>query len=678
MGLPATGGCAVLINEVQPANHATMRLPDGSSPDWVELVNTGTRPVDLLGMRLVLGARQHVIDAPLVIAAGEHRLLYCSGDPWVGVDHLVLKLPRAGGTLLLLDANGHDVLDIFTWPALPSDVSMGRYPDGGAGWSFFPRPTPGSPNQADQALRAIAPAPVPTILPGMYTTPIELDLAVPPGGRVHFTVDGSPPEAHSPVWTGPMVVRERIALRARTWQEGCLPGPEMGGIYVVGAEAVPMASIIMDPLHLAGDSGIYHPGAHANHTRTGVEWERPAMVGLPGAAHLFPVGVRIHGSGSRGLAKRSFKLHARTRYGSPTEGIPHAGGAVFTEAILRADASPHAFMRNVVLEQLVRAHGLQVDVQPSAPIALYLNERFWGMYRLMPPKNAQWLRSLSGAEALDVLAGPSLHAVNGSDGHFRKALAALYGAAPIDSIEALIDLASLIDLACLDLWTGRADHDLNVRLYRPRQAGGRWRWILYDMDVWAPANDNSLARMVGTMAPEAPWLGPLLAHPALAERLLARITALHAAVLNPMVAGVLVDTLYGRYEELLRADHRRWDLELDMAPPAASRDELRAFITTRPAHLMRQLAEHTGRSLHSVRVEVPPPGAGTLRLEGLTMTSGEHTVHGLAGVPVQLEAVAPPGMEFAGWKGVVGDGPVIRVDLARAKVVRPLFRPVVP
>src|SRR5690606_12774530 len=160
----------------------------------------------------------------------------------------------------------------------------------------------------------------------------------------------------------------------------------------------------------------------------------------------------------------------------------------------------------------------------------HLNGRYWGLYRWMPAKDAEWLRHISGAEAVDVLEGPATVALSGKDTHFREARRALLGSATADSIDALIDLGSLIDLACIDLWTGRADHDLNVRCYRPRERGGRWRWVLFDMDLWAPAAENSVERMCSAPVPETPYVPQLLGHPELRPKLLARITALNAVV----------------------------------------------------------------------------------------------------------------------------------------------------
>ncbi|MBK8341721.1 MAG: CotH kinase family protein [Flavobacteriales bacterium] len=154
---------------------------------------------------------------------------------------------------------------------------------------------------------------------------------------------------------------------------------------------------------------------------------------------------------------------------------------------------------------------------------LYLNGAYWGAYRAMPAKNEELLCKLSGAEVLDIVEGSEGRIVRGGRTHFEKAMAMLERGAPLDSIAMMIDVESLIELACFISWTGRADADLNMRCYRPAQPGGRWRWVLYDMDLWAPPEDPSVERLCDGPFPSAPYLPQLLGHPELRPLLLSRL-----------------------------------------------------------------------------------------------------------------------------------------------------------
>ncbi|MBK8530810.1 MAG: lamin tail domain-containing protein [Flavobacteriales bacterium] len=79
------GQSDLVINELQAANRHTYVAPDGSTPDWIEVYNAGTSPIDLHGMRFAVVGRQHVME-PLVVAPGEHRLLWFDGRPARGAD----------------------------------------------------------------------------------------------------------------------------------------------------------------------------------------------------------------------------------------------------------------------------------------------------------------------------------------------------------------------------------------------------------------------------------------------------------------------------------------------------------------------------------------------------------------------------------------------------------------
>lgn len=666
------------INELQASNARSVTDERGSTPDWIELYNPGTRPADLTGMRLVVAGRQHRFEHSLIVAPKGHLVLWCDGGPDRGEQHIGFKLPKQAGAVLLVSADGFTILDAFSWQDMPHGVSMARMPDGAPSWGYAEEPTPGMPNPlvAQRTQRLDAPAlQLDTIADGSITVQVEM----PPGSTLWYTRSGAPVSAASATqYTGPLTIGPGTVFRYRAMADNALPGPE--GMLTVPRlrHSERITSLALDPEALHGDStGIDTPGLFANNTRSGKAWERQAMLHLTGAEPI-NVGVRISGSGSRGLAKRSFKVYARSRYNSPANGLPFPDGTHFDEGILRADASPHAFLRNRLVEAIVRRHGLAVDVQPSTPTALYMNGRYWGLYRWMPPKDAAWAKAISGAEAVDMLSGPGHTAISGSAKHFMHARDALVRGAPMDSLDAWMDLGSLVDLACLDLWTGRADHDLNVRCYQPRPPDGRWRWILYDMDLWSPPEENSVERMCAAAGPEVPYVPHLLDHPELQERVLARMITLQATAFAAAQATALADSIHAEHEAELLADHLRWDLELGDPHPTATRENMRHFLAQRPQHVMQHLAEHTGRKLRTVVIEVPSKEEGMVTLNGCALPPGRQRIRCFSGVLMELKAVPTANTEFVAWKGVPGDGPSVRVDLAQHGHIKVSFRSLVP
>jgi hypothetical protein len=445
------------------------------------------------------------------------------------------------------------------------------------------------------------------------------------------------------------------------------------------ADGIPALSINLDPALLWGDSaGIDTEGDHANHSRKGRDWEREALLQVvvgDSVSSPMAVGLRVAGSGSRSKPKRSFKVLVRDRFGSMADAIPLPDGSLQDEYMLRADATRHALLRNQLMEQVAIAAGNHVDVQPALPVHLHLNGSYRGLYRALHPKDADRITQWAGGLDVDVLEGPAFRVVSGDDQHFTRALERLLGGAPQAELEELFELESLLDLAAFDLYTGRVDHDLNVRCWRPRVPGGRWRWVLYDMDLWPPVEENALERMCSTVAPEAPFVQQLLGHTELGPLFVARTTALLATLLHPEHAAALLDSLYQAQQVAMEADHQRWHAEMDVPTPAETRRHLGRFVGERPGRVLEQLAGRLGSTARNVEAQVEPRGGGTLLVEGLTWTDHRATARFFPGIPLRMEAVPAPGMRFAGWRDDPHGAARRMVDPAQVQRLRAVFVP---
>ena len=141
------------INEYILKNLA---LPDsdGDLSDWAELYNAGRQPVALKDFGFSDRADQPFrwTFPDITLAPGDYLLIWLSGkDKDYQTDrpdslHATFSLSSNDEVLLLSDPYGRPI-DQVTLADLPSQVSHGRNPDALDQWQFFPRPTPGRPNQ---------------------------------------------------------------------------------------------------------------------------------------------------------------------------------------------------------------------------------------------------------------------------------------------------------------------------------------------------------------------------------------------------------------------------------------------------------------------------------------------------------------------------------------------------
>lgn len=120
---------------------------DSKLDEWVEIVNTGTTPVDLSRYRISDASAGESFRFALAgtLAPGEIRVYYGSDVvAWQaanGVAQFGLSLNNAGDTVTLYEVNGADisVADArqYTTAEIADDRSLGRMPGGTGDWVIF-------------------------------------------------------------------------------------------------------------------------------------------------------------------------------------------------------------------------------------------------------------------------------------------------------------------------------------------------------------------------------------------------------------------------------------------------------------------------------------------------------------------------------------------------------------
>ena len=171
---------AVVINELMASNSNTNVDPQGDADDWIELMNTSSAAIDLSGMYLSddrANAKKWQFPAGTTIAAGGYLLVWADNDTddTPGL-HANFKLSAKGESVVLsdTDANGNTLTDAVDFPALATDSSYGRVPDGTGPFQIISSASPGA------------------ALPTLPTVTITSDGPATEGGSASFTVAVAP------------------------------------------------------------------------------------------------------------------------------------------------------------------------------------------------------------------------------------------------------------------------------------------------------------------------------------------------------------------------------------------------------------------------------------------------------------------------------------------------------
>lgn len=523
--LRALNASKVYISEVVASNDTVQAVAGQQNKDWVELYNAGTEAVDVSLWGLsdnINWPRKWQFPEGTVIWPGEHKLVLLDGKNTVdagGTPHASFKLSRMGGEVMTLsDASGY-VLDKLYLPEIPTDYSYGRS-FGLGGFFYYDAPSPGAANGV--GFTGFAPAPALVTKSGLYDTDMTVEMTVPEGAVVRYTLDGSVPTLHNGrVYTGPFTITDTTAVRARAYLGDLQPSNIVNATYVLKTfYTLPVVCLVTDPDGLwNGQTGIFAAGdgidlrqyekiTFKNPTplyriqkENGVRVEGYAeMFDIDTGETVFSQGIEfgIMGQYSLDMPQKSLKVSAGAKYGNKYIQGKLFDDREFTEYrsfVLRNSGNDCVWTRMVdgVQSRLADKIGTTVIHQAWQPVIVYINGQYYGHYNLRERVGEYFVAqheglSLDQAKSIDVLEsnGTSSSQVNnGSNAEWKefiktvKTLSPGKNEADLQYILDRVDVDNYFDYVILESFFANTDSG-NIRFYKV--PGGKWKWIMYDMD----------------------------------------------------------------------------------------------------------------------------------------------------------------------------------------------------
>ncbi|MCQ2210644.1 MAG: CotH kinase family protein [Paludibacteraceae bacterium] len=134
----------LVINEICASSDKQSKNPDDYSdyPDWIEIYNYGTSPINLSGYQLINSKDQTTTTLPyrlddMVLDAGGHMLLWAKGDSRLGLHYLDFKLNVDKPSEICLLSNDGYLIDCVRYESHETNESYGRDKDNGDSWTIF-------------------------------------------------------------------------------------------------------------------------------------------------------------------------------------------------------------------------------------------------------------------------------------------------------------------------------------------------------------------------------------------------------------------------------------------------------------------------------------------------------------------------------------------------------------
>ena len=673
--------CAIIINELMAANVGTVMSPAYNFDSWIELYNPTEQSINLAGMYLsgrpnTLIYWQLPADIGSIPAKG-YKVV------WLGSNDILetqapFHLDCDGGTIYLSDQNGQLVTGA-DYPEAMSRTSWARKTDGGDEWGWTANPTPGASNATSEFAEKRLDAPVVSVGSQLFTGTLNIKVDIPKGTTLMYTTDGSLPTMQTnsncqESKDGLFTVTRTTNYVFRLFQNGRLPSVPVTRSFIqtTNEYTIPIVSIVGDEryftdpmwgIDVKGSNGITGNGRD-DPVNWNQPWDRPVNFSYisPTEGMLFnqDVNVSISGGWTRSNSPRSMKLKSNKVF----DGLNHLDYPFFPEQkpyirsktllVRNGGNDVHSGSRfmDPALTTIIHRSGIDIDVQSFVQVAEYVNGKFKGVLNLREPNNDKFVYANWGYddEEIDMFENDKFK--NGNDVAYQRLVdlsERINDEGVYDEVKTLLDIDEFTNYMAAELFIGNDDWpNNNVKAYRS-QHDGRFRFVCFDLDysfnIWdhtlkSSLDDYKWVKMVQMFL-------NLLQHDEYRRKFIDTFCIVGGSVFERERATAIVNEM---------ADAMRPMSQYDGKLPDNSANKIKEKLKTRVDEMTRQLQQYqpmqlSGISRQKVQLSADTEGA-TLTVNGIKVPYAYF--NGYLFAPVRLEAQAPVGYTFAGWKKTSG------------------------
>ncbi len=720
----------VYINEIIASNDNIIADNYNEYDDIIEIYNAGNTPINLAGyyfsddVNLPLMWQVPTTNAVLTtVPAGGYLIFWADNETAQGENHLNFKLSSSGESIRLTRPDEVTVEDSFTFPAINTDEAYGRLPDGSNNLSQL---LPASPAQSNDSSLPQTVPPVISPQSGLYTNSQNLSISAEPGTSIYYTTDGSTPTLSSNLYSAPFAIDSSQSIKAVALKSGFGLSNVTSTAYIFNTNTdLDILNVSIDPdllwsdslgIYVTGTNGIEGPCSETVPRNWHQNWEYQAEITLfnkNGEVEFKEgCGLSISGNCSRNVEKKSFAVAFKKVFGAGT--LEHK---LFEESeamewdgfMLRSGGNHRRNGRiNDRFAQRVFENQLNIDLQYSRPVALYLNGEYWGLYNIRDRSNSGYIKThhpKADKDSLDLISLPK------ADGSWKWTIAeevkegdniAYYDwydylvnndlSIPANYEYAIskIDFESFMDYLVTNIYINNNDWPgKNLKVWRERIPEGKWRWLMFDLDHFVPQSFARTSNIIlldeimngtATNTQRNPVacqpIRQLMANEVFKSEFIQRPNTYMATVWDSTRSAAILNEIIAEVGNEIIPDYDKWggwDYDTWLSVASNYND----FFELRPPYMRQMIDSVLGTSgrfdltlnfdnasngkvaLHSNHFEVP-----------YSFIAKYH-----ANVPIDIHAIPNPGYRFSHWEETGNTNSTLYQSFNANTTLTPVFEP---
>lgn len=675
----------LIINEVMASNTGEVMSPAFNFDSWIEVYNPGATDVNLGGMFLSIDASnpyQWQMPSNMGSVPAKGFKVIWLGSNEIKSNQAPFKLDCDGGTIILSDKNG-EVITKQNFPEAMSRTAYARKTDGGDEWGWTATPTPEATNTTAVFAKERLKAPVVNLGSQLFKTSLSIKVDIPEGTTLRYTTDGSVPTSSSAVSTrGQFTISKTTNYVFRLFQDGYLPSVPVTRSYIKTSDSytIPVVSIVgnqkyftddMWGIDVVGKNGITGNGRENDPANWNQDWERPVNFSFLSSEGemLFnqDVNIAVSGGWTRQISPRSMKLKSNKIFDGQNRFdfsfFPQKPYIRNKQLVLRNGGNDYwnnsARFMDGALETIIQRSGIDLDCQSYVPIIEYVNGELRGVLNMREPNNDKYAYANFGYDDEELDAFENKEFKNGNDEAYKRLINLsedVNGPGVYEEIRTLLDIDEFANYMAVEFYLGNDDWpDNNIKAYRS-QKDGRFRFVCFDLDYafnpWGRTISSSLSTYSkGEDRVEMIVLFlNLLKHEGFRKQFIDTFCLVAGSVFEMERANSIVDELLADVKPMTDLmKQKRMDSGHN---PDRSANQIKNELSNRLSRMISALQQASAMKLSGVKKHTVTLGADIV---GANLYINDLQVpyayfNGQLFAPVKIEAKAPAGYTFAGWK----------------------------
>ena len=680
----------VKINEYSASNSGATILDNlGNNSDWFELYNSSASAVNIGGWNISddpADLTKYTVPSGISVPSNGFLRIWCSGKGnsanAAGHLHTNFKLTQCNGDWLIV-TNGGVLVDSLQLRRTQALHSVGRSPDGTAGWKIFTNPTPNASNTST-AYDSYAPTPVMNVTPGFYSGTKIVSLSVTPSNSltIYYTTDGSEPTTGSSMYVStPVSISTTSVLRAYAVSSNpsILPSFMETNTYFINETIDSHYGVVSVSGGTALNSLL---GGTQNTPATHFEYFENQTFKTEGYGT-----ANKHGNDSWAYNQRGIDVETFDEYGY-NNAYKHqfftdanmndvSSRNEFQHVILKAAASDNysssnnsggklsCHMRDAFVQSYAFQKGLELDGRRNKHVILFKNGAYWGIYELRESFEGDYTDYYYNqpSDSIDNLAyWGSLQIRNGSDtgwvNLYNFIMAnSMTNVANYAYVQSKLNFKSLVDYMVYNSYVVNSDFiNWNSAWWRGRATQGdkkKWRYWMWDMDNVYDLGEN-YSGLPTTDMNSSPCdytntfqnAGPNMGHPDILEKLLtnpdfkAYYINRYADLINTAFTCSKIKQHFNYFKTILTPEMPRqiskWGGSMNQWQ--TNMDTLEAKIDKRCVLIDSAIVKcYNVTGPFNITVDVDPPGAGDVKLNSIWLNNFLWTGNYFGGVKMTFQ-----------------------------------------